>query len=318
MIVSVALQYATDSEIPVAVIAEDTDILAMLIHHRQQQMCDILFVSESKRGRGSKVIPGKCISVSALQKKLDGACSRILVAHAIGGCDTTSAIFGFGKGKIFNKLNDDKTLHSHCVTLLSESATADDVGMSGVRILTSLYGGKDSESLGELRYKAFCNTSLSRRFMAERLPPSESAARLHAKRAHLQVVIWASLGKTSLAPTDWGWSLTCGKLAPITLDGPVAPDHVLNVIRCKCKGDCSSAACSCKKHGLSCVTACTNCNTTKCSNMTSDHISNTDDSFHDNDSEPEADTTPEDLFPDDIPQSFLDADNHYELYEEEV
>jgi hypothetical protein len=52
--------------------------------------------------------------------------------------------------------------------------------------------------------------------------------------------------------------------------------------------------------------------------MTSDHISNTDDSFHDNDSEPEADTTPEDLFPDDIPQSFLDADNHYELYEEEV
>ena len=147
------------------------------------------------------MIPGKCISVSALQNKLgDGACSPILVARYIGGCDTMSAIFGFGKGKIFTKLNDDKALHSHCVTLLSESSSGDDVGMSGIRVMTSLYGGKDGESLSKLRYKAFCNTSLSRRFMAKRLPPSESTVRMHAKHAHLQAVIWASLGKTTLAP----------------------------------------------------------------------------------------------------------------------
>ena len=54
--------------------------------------------------------------------------------------------------------------------------------------------------------------------------------------------------------------------------------------------------------------------------MITDQISNTDDSYHDSDSdsEPEGDMTPEDVFPDDIPQSFLDVDNHYELYEEEV
>ena len=74
--------------------------------------------------------------------------------------------------------------------------------------------------------------------MAEHLPPSDGAAELHAKRAHLQAVIWSTLGKTALNPIDWGWFLKCDRFGPIPLDKPVAPDNVLNVIRCKCKGDC--------------------------------------------------------------------------------
>lgn len=67
LIVSVALQCATQSAIPVAVVAEDTDILVLLLHHRKPDMPDIFFVSEAKRGRGSKTIPGKFISVSGLK-----------------------------------------------------------------------------------------------------------------------------------------------------------------------------------------------------------------------------------------------------------
>ena len=65
LIVSVALEKASlqGSSSPVAVIAEDTDRLALLLFHRQHYMTDIFFVSEPKRGRGVKAIAGKCISI---------------------------------------------------------------------------------------------------------------------------------------------------------------------------------------------------------------------------------------------------------------
>lgn len=241
-------------------------------------MKDIFFISQSKKGRGGKTLVGKCISIRHLQNKIGhGACARILVVHAMGGCDTTSAIFGLGKGTIFNNINKDVTLHRHCTTLQSETASVDDVCSSGVRILSALYGATDNDSLATLRYAAFCNSSLSRRFMAERLPLSESAAKMHAKRVHLQAVIWATLGKITLLATDWGWKLLQGRLTPITLDGPVAPENVLNVICCKCKGNCLSTLCSCRKHGLQCVTAYSQCHGTECTNVQVNALEGSDD-----------------------------------------
>jgi hypothetical protein len=85
-------------------------------------------------------------------------------------------------------------------------------------------------------------------------------------RVHLQAVVWGTLGRSALKPTQWGWGLNNGRLVPVQIEGQVAPDSVLTVVRCKCKGDCSSALCSCKKHGLQCVTVCSNCHSTDCSN----------------------------------------------------
>ena len=108
-------------------------------------------------------------------------------------------------------------------------------------------------------------------------------------------------------------------LIPIALDGPVAPDHILNVIRCKCKGNCSSTLCSCRKHGLQCVTACSNCHGTDCTNM---QTITPDDG---GDSEPE--TLTKEIFNDDCGEVFwnneFNLNVHYEeevecLYEEEV
>jgi hypothetical protein len=55
-IVSVALHAAAlpADDAPVAVVAEDTDITVLLLFHRREYMCDILFLSESKKGRGGK------------------------------------------------------------------------------------------------------------------------------------------------------------------------------------------------------------------------------------------------------------------------
>ena len=49
-----------------------------------------------------------------------------------------------------------------------------------------------------------------------------------------------------------------------------APDNILCFIWCNCniskKRPCSTNTCSCKKHGLVCVSACGNCNEIDCEN----------------------------------------------------
>jgi hypothetical protein len=240
-------------------------------------------------------------------KKIElDACSRILIAHAMGGCDSTSAIFGMGKGTIFTRLNADATLHADCRILQSETASAAEVNAAGVRVIAGLYGGKRDESLTAMRYTAFCNATISHRFTAERLPPSENAAKLHAERVHLQAVIWSTLDQTSLLATDWGWRLAQGRLVPIPLEGPVTPDFVLNVVRCKCKGSCASTSCSCCKHGLSCVTVCSNCRGTDCKNVKVDDVTVTGDDGESDDDSPEP--LAEELFPEDLGEFFLDDD----------
>ena len=181
--------------------------------------------------------------------------------------------------------------------------------------MIGLYGASGTESLADLRYAAFCNTSLSRRFMPERLPPSENATKLHAKRAHLQAVIWATLGDSKLEATDWGWTLSQGRFKPIALDGPVATGSVLNVVRFKCKGDCSSVKCSCRKHGLTCVTACSNCRGAECTNISVEAGQLVDD----DDTESEPENSAVEACGDDLGQFFVDVDfNFHQLYEEEI
>ena len=132
----------------------------------------------------------------------------------------------------------------------------------------------------------------------------------------LQAVIWATLGNSNLVATDWGWNLSQGRLKPVALDGPVAPYHVLNVVCCKCKGNCSSASCSCRKHGLSCVTACSNCHGAECTNIPTDELKLVDD---DTDSEPEPDSSNSEACQDDLGQCYIDVQfNLHQLYEEEI
>ena len=49
-----------------------------------------------------------------------------------------------------------------------------------------------------------------------------------------------------------------------------APDNILCFIRCNCsiskKHPCSTNTCSCKKHGIVCVSACGNCSGIDCEN----------------------------------------------------
>jgi hypothetical protein len=250
--------------------ADDTDILALLINHRTQDMADICFLSEAKgkvKGRNDS----KCISIAAVQQKLGSYASRhILVAHAFGGCDTTSAIFGQGKGTVFKKVTQNKLLETSLLVMENVDASVADVTLAGLKIMSVVYGANGEESMGRMRFNSYNRlvTSNFGRFQAERLPPSKNATELHALRVHLQTVYWLTLGKVNLKAEEWGWKIQQEKLIPIQMTVKPGPDFLMSVIRCNCssKGKCSSRQCSCVKNKLKCIAACGSCHGMDCAN----------------------------------------------------
>jgi hypothetical protein len=150
-------------------------------------------------------------------------------------------------------------------------ATLDDIVTSGLKLMVLLYNGSTRDTLNSLRYNTYCTLSstTSRRPEPQQLPPTERAAVFHILRVHQQVVVWKHLNHEALDPLKWGWQLHENKLTPVMTDLPVAPDEVLNVVRCNCKAGCASTACTCRKNGLTCVAACGHCHGETCSNIDS-------------------------------------------------
>ena len=84
---------------------------------------------------------------------------------------------------------------------------------------------------------------------------AERTAYYHTLRVHLQIMVWETLNNSVLDPLEWVWSLSRGTLEPVFTNYDFAPDSLLNFTRCKCKTECTSKKCLCRKHGLKCVTA---------------------------------------------------------------
>jgi hypothetical protein len=126
------------------------------------------------------------------------------------------------------------------------------------------------------------------------------------------------MGESGINPTDWGWKAELDKLIPIQIDGEVAPGNVLKVVRCNCKSNCSSSMCSCRKHGLKCVTACGQCHGYDCSNVANVTVDNDADSS-DSDNDPDqSDSDTAVQSQNDMPDFAWDVDPSFEYYEEVV
>ena len=200
------------------------------------------------------------------------ACQQILVVHAISGCDTTSSLFGQGKSGVWKKTNKNKAALKLSVIIESCESSHNDVVSAGLKLMVMIYGGQSTDSLNHLRYSTYMTktASCSAQPRPERLPPTEAAATYHLYRVHLQVVQWKTFMTTNLKPEEWGWILNEGRYEPMMTSLPAAPDELLSVVRCKCKIEgrrpCSTQLCSCIKHGLSCVSACSHCNGEHCGN----------------------------------------------------
>ena len=110
MIVQTAIELAQHTN--VAVIGEDTDLLILLCFYARSTPHEIFLRSDrGMAGRGELLrIKGLCHALG------DQVCEGILFGHAILGCDTTSGLFGVGKGNAVDALKQQE-LFRDCAAL---------------------------------------------------------------------------------------------------------------------------------------------------------------------------------------------------------
>lgn len=267
LIVKTALNYAQLQN--VEVIGEDTDLLVLLCYYFDRQAANNIFLRSDCRKTGGKAI--KIWDIRATADILsESICSALPGFHSVTGCDTTSRLFGIGKGQALKKLISNQTMIEQASQLMSRSLTSDEVVNIGESIIVTLYGGQSGESLDNLRYRKFtakvsagiANSCVQ----VQSLPPTSDAARFHSLRVYHQCQSWL---ENEMDPKEWGWRVTQGRLVPIKSKLPPAPDQLLKVIRCSCKTNCENKRCSCRKNGLDCSTACTECKGINCANSSS-------------------------------------------------
>lgn len=249
LIVQTALSESGYSH-PVVVIGTDTDLLVMLISLAPPD-CDRYMLCSTN--------PIALYNITLIQNAVGNKKPHLLFAHSVTGCDTVSALFGVGKKKaidILDQYTDDDSLD----VFTNETSSKEQIASVGEKFILKLYGApKSVDKLDKQRYlsynKSIRRSSLTTAFKLESLPPTSRAAYFHSLRTYLQVQQW--IGNTPDA-TKWGWYLQDGTPKPVEIDQPAAPDTLLKMVACGCdvgKGNCGRL-CGCRKLALKCGPGC--------------------------------------------------------------
>lgn len=191
------------------------------------------------------------ISIKVAQEALGRDMCRCLpFAHAMSGCDTTSALFGIGKVKVLKVLQSAQSLRSDILIFGETGASPKELHRVGEQFVAAFYkgGSKAPKALDELCYLHM----ISPKYVAiERMPPTSRACYFHCLRVHHQVSTWCNL-RTVLSK-EYGFKLEAGSMVPIITDMAPAPSDLLREIRCSCKNSKKlCASCSCAKKRLPC------------------------------------------------------------------
>ena len=161
-------------------------------------------------------------------------CSQLMFIHAMTGSDTTSRIFGVGKKTAFQYLaKGDPVLRSCAIAFTIPNQTTELIDNLGCQAMAVPFGGKGIDSLATVRYYIFSKTIVSASsFVArERLPPTESATKLHCRRAYYQVMVWAGK-EEGMDPRNWAWNLQDNRRVPGMSTMNAAADNLLKIIHC--------------------------------------------------------------------------------------
>lgn len=254
LIANTTIVQADNMQRPVVLVGNDTDLLVMLINGSRTDNVYMQYARDS------------VYSVHSITQTMNPSVHQhILIAHAISGCDTVSALYGVGKKKPMAVL--ERGEWGILDAFQRSDSSHDEVARVGELFLLKLYGASDAcNSLDKLRYVLYMQkvSKTSSTFQLQSLPPTSAAAKYHSYRAYYAVQEW--LGNVGdIEPTEWGWELQGGMLSPILTDRPVAPEAVLLIVSCGCKTTCGKR-CKCRKAGLYCTPMCSSCIGQTCSN----------------------------------------------------
>ena len=85
---------------------------------------------------------------------------------------------------------------------------------------------------------------------------TSGTVKYHSLIVYHQIQEWLGVQMSSV---DWGWKVRAGNLLSIMTNLQPAPQKFLEVVLCGCKYACNTMRCSCRKHGMTCSTACSEC-----------------------------------------------------------
>jgi len=128
-------------------VADDTDVLVLLVHHFRPHMADVFMLSEkSLHSRACSVV----MPVHQIYARIiPVVASALPLIHAISGCDATSAMYGHGKASVFRKIDRSSALDLSA-TMSDAGSHQESVSAAGLKLISMIHEGKPDESLNHL------------------------------------------------------------------------------------------------------------------------------------------------------------------------
>ena len=124
----------------------NTDLLVLLCHHCKLPRGQLFLKSLRNNSKRPDWDIGHLIA--SLGPEI---CGILPFIHAIGGCDTTSRLYGIGKGQILKLAIRSAEFRKLSQVFCSQSSNHDEVAMAGEKAITLIYGEKKNRSWPECR-----------------------------------------------------------------------------------------------------------------------------------------------------------------------
>ena len=149
----------------IVVSSPDTDVLVLLLHHRNDICVDRLFFLTGRGGKHanlSRFIPIHNIYDQLSKEQL----SILLAVYCLTGCDTTSSFWGHGKKAAFRIMMSKSGDYQDLALLGKSRDIRTPEKIAATRFVGTLYREKNCNSLNTLR----CEKASGKCFLAKKLP----------------------------------------------------------------------------------------------------------------------------------------------------
>ena len=264
----------------IAIKSSDTDVEVLACYYQAFIPAEMTLISGTRNRSRIVSIPHVCAKLGP------EICQVLPSLHAMTGCDSVSAFSSKGKKKALGIVQSNPGLR-RVVSNLGECVPAEvqDLNMLE-QFVCALYNGPKCNDVNELRYRLFCK---SKNLQSHQLPPTKAALENHLKRANYQAFIWKHALEPNMdqAPDGQGWQQKGDQLEIYWTDQAPAPDAVMKLVCCGCKGSCATRRCSCVSNGLRCTEACA-CQDS-CMNCANEEENEEDDESDDDDNDDDDD-----------------------------
>ena len=201
IIVQQAVMVSKENKLGVSIVANDTDVLLLILHHYLQQKLTNCMLMES---------PINCrpvIDIRGTVRNAEPIALDLLAFHALTGCDTVACYFGIGKVKALKILRSGYSLS--CVG--DSNASLTDVTTQATRFVGACYGHKHCSSMSgarQMSWAAKVGKGSASTPQLNCLPPSTEAFIENVKRAHIQACMWKhalDLTPPQIDPLNYGF-----------------------------------------------------------------------------------------------------------------